>query len=111
MLPAGKLNRLITVFQQTDKQDVTGQPLEEWFEFTKLWAWPKTQTGMGVTRNASNVAASINAYSFRVRYRTDITDAMRVSYGGLIFDIKQVRHDIENLEWTDLVCQQGGVDG
>ena len=70
----------------------------------------KGATGMASVRQSGlqdNVAGSLNSYSFRIRYRTDITDAMRIVYGGLTFDIKQVRHDLAGHEWTDLVCEEG----
>lgn len=113
-MQAGKLNRLITVQQRTQGQDEAGQVIDVWTEFAKVWAWIKSQTGMavaGLTANQDGVAMSVNAYSFRIRYRPAVTDDMRVHYGGMLFDIKQVRHDLAGHEWTDIVCEQGGNDG
>lgn len=113
-LPAGKLNRRIVIQKRGPGQDAGGQPIDGWVEVAKPWAWIKGQTGMGVGRQTAGegtVAASLNAYSFRIRYRSSITDAMRVLYGGQAFDIKHVRHDLAGREWTDLVCEMGGNDG
>ncbi|MGG4604304.1 phage head closure protein [Paenalcaligenes sp. Me131] len=110
-LPAGNLNRRIVIRHKDAGQDETGQPTGKGAIVAKPWAWIKTQTGMGVTRNAGNVSASIDAYSFRIRYRKGITDAMCIECDGMVFDIKQVRHDVANKVWTDLVCRQGGMDG
>lgn len=41
----------------------------------------------------------------RIRRRTDITPAMRVSHGGVIYQIKAVLPDTQRLEFTDLVCE------
>lgn len=111
---AGKRNRRITIQQRTRVQDETGQEIDVWVDVVKPWAWVKTQNGMAVARQTSSsdgVAQSINGYSFRIRYRPAVTDDMRVVYGGLNFDIKQVRHDLAGHDWTDIVAEQGGNSG
>lgn len=114
MLESGRLNRRITIQRRGPEQDEAGQPIDGWVEVGKPWAWIKGQTGMGVGRQLAGegtVAASLNVYSFRIRYRPAITDAMRVLYDGRVYDIKHVRHDLAGREWTDLVCELGGNDG
>uniref|UniRef100_UPI0033414048 phage head closure protein n=1 Tax=Castellaniella defragrans TaxID=75697 RepID=UPI0033414048 len=111
---AGTLNRRILIQRRDQAQDAAGQPIDAWVDVIKVWAWVKTQSGMAVARQTANqdgVAMSANSYSFRIRYRTSINDDMRVVYGGMNFDIKQIRHDIAGHEWTDIVCEQGGNDG
>ena len=113
-MQAGNLNRKITIQKRVEGQSSSGQPINTWADVAKVWAWVKTQTGMAVARQtgeSGGVAQSLNSYSFRVRFRTDITDGMRIVYGGLYFDIKQVRHDLADHIWTDLVAEQGGNDG
>ena len=112
-MEAGRLNRRIVIQKRTQVQDETGQATDAWVDVVKLWAWVKTQTGMGSLRNdqAGSVSMSLVAYSFRIRYRPSVTDDMRVVYGGLNFDIKQVRHDLADHDWTDLVCEEGGNAG
>lgn len=109
-MEAGKLNRRITLQKRIQQQDASGQPVDIWEDVAKVWAWPKTQTGMGVTRNAGDVAASLNSYSFRVRYRPSITEDMRILHDGFVFAIHQVQHDIEGRVWTDLVCRTGAAN-
>lgn len=114
MLESGRLNRRITIQRRGPEQDEAGQPIDGWVEVAKPWAWIKGQTGMGVGRQMAGegtVATSLNVYSFRIRYRPAITDAMRVLYDGRVYDIKHVRHDLAGREWTDLVCELGGNDG
>lgn len=109
-MQAGSLNRKITIQKLTETRLPSGQIKKEWADYVKVWAWIKSASGMASIRQTSfqdNVAASLNSYSFRVRFRMDITDAMRVSYGGLTFDIKQVRHDLAGKIWTDLVAEEG----
>lgn len=115
-LPAGKLNRRIRIQRRIQAQDVGGQLIDGWVDVAKPWTWIKGQTGMGAGKQRymvgeGTVAASVNFYSFRIRYRPWVTDAMRVLFAEQAFDIKQVRHDLAGKEWTDLVCEQGGNDG
>lgn len=113
-LSAGKLNRRITLQKRTQVQSPSGQIKDEWADVAKVWAWVKTQTGMAVARQSGEsggVAQSLNSYSFRIRYRSGVTDDMRIVYGGMYFDIKQIRHDLAGHVWTDLVAEQGGNDG
>ena len=112
---SGPLTRQIVIEQRASGLDAAGQPNGAWETFATVYADVKGATGMGSIRQAGivggDVAASMNSYSFRVHYRTDITDAMRVNMGGTYFDIKQVRHDHARRVWTDLVCEEGGNDG
>jgi SPP1 family predicted phage head-tail adaptor len=117
-LAAGDLTRQIRIEQRVSGQDEAGQPLDEWQPVATVWSKPVGQTGMGaITRNQENVAASINAYSFRIRFREEIDAGMRVVQlkngepMGAPFDIRQVRMDYARRDWTDLVCEQGGSDG
>lgn len=109
-MDSGKLNRLITIQQRSQEQDAAGQLIDEWVDVAKVWSWPKTQTGMGVTRSAGNVATAISAYSFRIRYRPRITYDMRVVHAGMVFAIQQVQHDIAGRVWTDIVCRLGAAN-
>ncbi|MCR4158819.1 phage head closure protein [Kerstersia gyiorum] len=114
-MQAGSLNRRIVIQRRTQGQDDAGQPIDTWEDFAKPWSWIKTQSGVSASKSLTEaqdgVARSIVAYSFRIRYRPSVTDDMRVVYGGMIFAIKQVRHDLAEHIWTDLVCEEGGADG
>ena len=112
-LAAGDLNRQILVEKHSGTLDALNQPLDNnWITHATVWANVKGQTGMGSLKSsAEGLAQAINAYSFRIRYKTDITTAMRVSMAGEKFDIIDIRHDKAFQEWTDLVCQVGGNNG
>lgn len=113
---AGDLNRRIRIERRQVGSDAAGQPLDGWdpAPVATVWANVKGATGMASIRQTSlqdNVAASVNSYSFRIRYREGIDAGMRVVLAGVPYDIKQVRMDHARREWTDLVCEQGGNDG
>lgn len=115
---AGILRTWIRIERREEGQDEAGQPNGAWVEVATVPADPRGQTGMGaITRNQENVGASINAYSFRIRFRRGIDQGMRVvelfdgQAVGEPFDVKNVRMDLARRQWTDLICEQGGSDG
>lgn len=114
-MKAGDLNREIKLQERVAGIDSEGQPVGGWVDHdaSTIWASVRGATGMGAIKGAMQGATEINAYSFRIRYRTDVTAAMRVVEidGGEVYDVKQVRHDKAGRVWTDLVCELGGNDG
>jgi SPP1 family predicted phage head-tail adaptor len=107
---AGTLRHLITLQTRDSGTDDAGQPVQTWTQLTQVWADIRGANGLN-TIKASLDGVEINAYSFRIRYRTDVDAAKRVVYGGQNYDVKQVRHDHAMREWTDLICEVGGNDG
>lgn len=113
-MQAGELNRRITIQSRQSGEDAAGQPIDTWVDVASVWANVKGATGMASIRQSGlqdNVSASLNSYSFRIRYRTGLNAGMRVVMTGVPYDVKQVRMDHAGREWTDLVCEQGGNDG
>lgn len=113
-LSAGTLNRRVRIERKKGGFDSSGQPLDDWDLYVEAWASVRGATGMASIRQSTpqdGVAASMNSYSFRVRFREDLDSGMRVVYAGKPFDIKQIRLDFEGREWTDIVCEVGGNDG
>lgn len=112
-LNVGTLNRLITIQAKQAGVDAAGQPVNTWTDVAKVWANVKGETGMASIRKTlprDGVSMSLDAYSFRIRFRTDFTAGMRVLYQGTAFDILQVRMDYAGRVWTDLVCETGRYD-
>jgi SPP1 family predicted phage head-tail adaptor len=106
----GKLNRRIVIQSRDSGTDDAGQPVQTWTTLATVWAHILGATGMGYIK-AGVDGVEVNAYSFRIRYRTDLDAADRVVFNGQNFDVKSVRHDLAGREWTDLVCEVGGNDG
>lgn len=114
-LAAGDLNRQITIRAPTGAVNDLNEPLGTWNPTPAgvEWAMIRGSTGMGSIRSAdtAGITRSIDAYSFRIRYNRSYAVNMRVEYDGAIFDIRAIRHDHANHDWTDLVCETGGNDG
>jgi SPP1 family predicted phage head-tail adaptor len=109
-MKAGTLRNLILLQTRDSGTDDAGQPVQTWTDLASVWADIRGANGLN-TIKASLDGVEINAYSFRIRYRTDVDAAKRVVYGGQNYDVKQVRHDHARKEWTDLICAVGGNDG
>lgn len=123
---AGERSRYALIEQRNPGRDALNQSLPGWVLVAGVWGNMRGETGMASVRNSGTedgLAKSINAYSFRIGYRpTGVTTAMRLRLqtkdpitlavtSEQTFNIKNIRHDHANREWTDLVLEEGGRDG
>jgi SPP1 family predicted phage head-tail adaptor len=109
---SGPLNRRITIQRRANGQLADGQPVDTWQDVATVWANIGGRTGLrAITTAQDGVPSSVAQYSFRIRYRTDITADMRVFWAGQPYAILLVQSDHASQETTDLVCQFGGKDG
>ena len=111
---AGEYTRKVTIRERGTDTDDENQPTGNWTIKFRLWAKPRSKTGMSSVRAAeSGVAVSPTLYSWRINYRpVGITTGMQLEDpDGLIGDIVEVIHDVAEHEWTDLVCQVGASNG
>ena len=99
----GKLNKLVKILQRGAGQDAAGQPVGTWVQYAKPWASIKHPTGTSTIR-ADAVTPAVQA-SIRLRYRLDVTAAMRIQHRQAIYEIKAVLPDEEGKEYVDLVCE------
>jgi SPP1 family predicted phage head-tail adaptor len=100
----GDFNRRATVQAPEPVKDEAGQPSTQWVDVvTSLPCNVLANTGrmqIAAGADVSRVQASI-----RIRWRTDITAAMRVVCGGTNFSIKAVLPDYAGRRYVDLVCE------
>ena len=103
-----KLNRLVLIQQLVAGQDAAGQPVQTWSNLIatgdgKVWANIKMLSGVE-TIKADSPTSAVKA-SIRIRYRTDVTPAMRVTHGSTVYEIKAVMPDEAGRKFTDLACE------
>ena len=112
-MAAGEFNRKVAVEKRLETVDELNQPvLGDWVHHKFLWVNVQGQTGMASIRGSAaeqGLPRDLNAYSFRSRFIADgsITSGMRIVHLGQRFDIKQLRHDFNRREWTDIICEAG----
>lgn len=100
---AGSLNRPVTIQYLTGGADALGQRVETWSTFAATWANIRFLNGVETAK--AGIEQSIAKASIRIRYRTDITAAMRVVYHGITYQINAVLPDEAKREFVDLSCE------
>lgn len=107
---SGDFNRRITIQVKQVGQDDFGQPLTSWVTVAKD---VPTNILASTGKEYVNAGAEVSKVqvSMRIRWRTDITAAMRVLYDGGIFNIEAVLPDYEGRRYVDLACSTGANDG
>ena len=78
MLPAGQLNRRITIQKPADSQDSLGQPVVQWQDYARVWARLRPVSPSTTEAVRSGQDSSLRRINIRIRYRADIDPSMRV---------------------------------
>ena len=102
-MQAGRLNRRCTLQSPSQSVDAIGQPTPGWTDVATVWANIKVEKGMEHIR--ANADTAVNKVSIRVRYRTDLTAAMRIVHGATVYAVNAVMPDEAGRQYTDMVCQ------
>jgi SPP1 family predicted phage head-tail adaptor len=99
----GKRKCRIVFQSQAAGQDADGQPNGAWSTYATRWGNIRYGTGAEAIRGGAVTATS--QASIRIRYCTDITTAMRATYGGVTFEILAVLPDLTGRKDTDIVAR------
>jgi SPP1 family predicted phage head-tail adaptor len=99
----GRLNRRVVIQYLVDGQDEAGQPVQNWLPLATVWADIRHLSGVESIKAGGE--ASVVKASIRIRWRTDVTPAMRVVHGSTVYQIKAVLPDEESRERVDLLCE------
>lgn len=116
-LPAGSLNRMITVQRKVEGRDELGQPLISWVNhLTGVRANIRTITGTAFANQEFEAGGGQHArvtVSIRIRYAraATIDEGMRVLFKDRVYEIHQVLRDEDHREWADLGCTTGVSTG
>ena len=82
---AGALDQRVTIQRLISGVDSIGQPLTMWQTHTETWASVRVVSSLATLKAGADT--SVTKASIRVRYRTDITPAMRVVHRGTTYQI------------------------
>lgn len=99
----GKLTQRIDIQIYGEIENDIGEVTKGWSTYKKLWA------NKSLLRNSNNYVLDKEnieySYRFKIRYRTDITEAMRIVCNDVIYDIKHVNSIKElNKYETNIDC-------
>ena len=107
---AGDFNRRITIQSKQRGQDALGQPVVAWADVAaNVPAFIVAMSGREYTNSGAEISKA--QVSMRIRWRTDITAAMRVLYDGGVFNIEAVLPDYSGRKYVDLACSVGANNG
>lgn len=103
---AARFTRRVVVKARDAGVDAAGQPTATWgTTVATLWAQVDPPGAAGAVAQVQAGREGVReARVFRVRYRTDLTDDMRLELDGLVFDITLVQQDHGGHQFTDLVA-------
>jgi SPP1 family predicted phage head-tail adaptor len=110
---AGDLTKRVTVQALTQTRDAEGGMVDSWAALTGMPVWAKVANLSGnerrVTSHGGKVAEARTEIT--IRYRTDITESMRVSYNGKVYNIQHINNFLEENTFLVLTCDTGKNDG
>ena len=112
ILEAGKKNTPITIQQKVRAQTASGAITYSWQNIpvaAQMWAEKFDRSGVQgfvADKDVSRVVAR-----FRVDYREDLSDEMRVVCKGKFYNIHYVLDLTGENEFLELMCETGANDG
>ncbi len=94
----GKMDRRVVIESVATVPSSSGAPVETWSTLATIWAHKMQRSGREFF--ADDQPLSEEKVVWRIRWRTDVTTKMRLTYGGDIFKINEVKE----------VGRQAGLD-
>ncbi len=77
---AGKLDRFITIEQPTESITAQGEVTQAWATLASVWA--QYQPLNSTERFAGDAARGVFSAKFNIRYRSDVTEKMRIYFNA-----------------------------
>lgn len=110
-MEAGRLRHRVTIEQPSDAQDSsTGALTRSWSTLATVWAEIAPLSAKEFIA-AQAVDSEVSA-RITIRYRDDVTAAMRIVYGSTVYNIAGVLPDpVSGKDWLTLPVTRGVNDG
>lgn len=81
----GRLDRYITLQSVSTSVDSYGQPIESFSTLANVWA--KIEYASEVEKFENEQLKAVSSINFTIRYRTDVTEQMQISYDSNTYEI------------------------
>ena len=111
-MQAGKLRHRVTIqhyVEGSPQQKPSGAPDGSWTALDTVWARVRPLSGREMF--LAQQAASRVDVEITIRHRADVTDAMRVVKGSMVYSIESVMNPEERGELLVLRCSTGQNNG
>jgi SPP1 family predicted phage head-tail adaptor len=102
-MDSSKMDRLVTIQWPSPTRSATGQETITWVDLDPVWAELVPQTTGKEYFAAAQIVAELYAI-FRIRYRADVSQKMRLLFGTQPYDIEDMR-EVERREGLALLCK------
>lgn len=100
----GELRHRVILQRKTVTEDELKQQTESWTDIATVWASIEPLSGREYFA-AKQVNSEISA-KITIRYRKGINSAMRVLFGGRIFEVQSVTNPEERCKSLILLCEE-----
>ena len=115
-LPAGKLNKRVTLQVLTQTKSSSGGMVDAWANLAinpTVWARVMSVSGNEISITAKGGQISNARYEIAIRYRTDlpIAEKLRVSYNSKFYNVNFIKDFEEQHVELLLFCDTGRNDG
>lgn len=99
----GEMKHKIEIQTYSEVENEVGETIKKWIKYKRLWAGKK-QLRASNTFDGNKEGIEYT-YRFKVRYREDLDESMRIVHKGIIYDIKHINSINElNLYETHIDC-------
>lgn len=108
MLNCGKMNKRVSIQKSVAGYPAVndfGEPNIVWEELDEVWSSVEPLTGREFW--AQQQIQSEITVRFRIRYRSDILNGMRILYNSAYYMIKSIIDPLEKHEELQLMCSEG----
>ena len=95
------MDRRVVIESFTTAANAYGEPIKTWSVFATVWA--QVSPMRGEERFSAQQIDARATTRFRIRYRSDLDQTMRLSYGGDAYDITAIL-EIGRQEGLDLMA-------
>lgn len=100
----GELRDRLTIQQYTEGKDDYGGVTKTWATLATVWGRNLPKVGREVDDESRRV--SVTEYIFKIRYRSDVTTLMRISWNSRTFDIKGIINPDGIRKYMHLICEE-----
>lgn len=103
-MQSGKLNRRVSILEQSSTQDESGQYVDTWKPILSTWASIRAATGKEVYAASGFTSQLSHVITLRYNPAVTIRSSHRVQYQDRIFDIQEVSDRDEGRAQINLLC-------
>ncbi len=105
---SGTLDQLVTLQEITTASDGAGGTSRTWRNFdTDPSVWAKVTPKAGTEAIQDGAQNATGAYTFKIRYRADITELDRIVWDGVPYNIQNVRRHSQRELYINIDARRG----